>query len=249
MGKLYELLAVDGDAQSVAAKVINEAVNTFRTKAEHFRGQVAAKSYLDDSKQALNSTSQKELVTTVDDKLEFVAEKVSRHYDILLQKEMANAEATADILLPDGTLFMAGVPTMFLLHMEARLKAIREMVISIPTLDPSMIWVEDATQKNVFRSEPVKTVSTEKSVQYKVLYDATDKHPAQIEKWSVDVPVAYTLTTQFSGMWTVSHKSDVLDRIDTLMQSVKQARMRANTVEVPKASIGDALFRFILGTR
>lgn len=97
-------------------------------------------------------------------------------------------------------------------------------------------------------SAPQTSKRTEKDTLHKVLTQATDKHPAQIEKWTVDVPVARIETTHVSGMWTPAKKAEVLARVDKLLNAVKKSRQMANTVETQKLKVGGKIINYILGS-
>ena len=100
---------------------------------------------------------------------------------------------------------------------------------------------------NVYnRVHPAVTFKTRKTFRHKVLVEATREHPAQIEKWSEDENVGKFITDSWSGMLTPAEKSDMIGRIDTLAQAVKQARQRANTTEVVKIQLAKSLVDFIL---
>jgi hypothetical protein len=132
--------------------------------------------------------------------------------------------------------------------MENRLKAVRDMILAAPTIEPGVRWEADLTAGgHVFVADLAPNFKTEKTVKHKVLYDATDKHPAQIEKWNEDVPVARIETRNFSGMLTPLRKSEILGRVDRLLAAVKQARQRANAVEVENLHVAHAMFAYVLG--
>jgi hypothetical protein len=88
---------------------------------------------------------------------------------------------------------------------------------------------------------------TKKVTKPVVLYEATDKHPAQVKEVSEDVNVAKIEKSSAFGMITSAQKHDMLNRLDTLLVGCKQARMRANTQEVSTAAMGKALMDFVLG--
>ena len=247
MTLLHELLAVEPDVVSVTNNVMEEAKNTFSKKSDHFLGQARTVKYLVENRSNEDTADSKEIVTTVDDKLSYVLSNAARMYDVLLQKDTANTLAVTDLVI-DGKTIATGLPGVFLLGMETRLKALREVVLAIPTLEPAIAWVLDQNKgKGIYRAPPATTMKTEKVLEHKILVAATDKHPAQVEKWTADVTVARVDTIRFSGMWTTARKSEVLSRLDKIMAAVKQARMRANLVEVPKVNIGKALTDYLLG--
>jgi len=246
MAKLHELLAVEADLTNTANKLMEEANTTFIKKPDHFTGFTKETKYLDERRSLENTTENKQLVTTVDDKLDYALSHAGKMYDALLQKEATNQTAKADLIV-DGKTIAKDIPSTFLLGMESRLKIVRALVEGIPTLPPAIEWRDDINAgKGRYRNNPVATFKTEKKVEFVTLAPATDKHPAQVKDWTADVNVARVDTTTFSGMWSTQRKADVLDRIDTLAQAVKQARQRANMAEVVPVKIGAALLDFIL---
>jgi hypothetical protein len=249
MGQLHELLAVDRDLASAAKMVVDEATNTFTKKTDHFLGNVKRLELFDESRKQEESgfAEEKTLTTTVGKKLEYVAESLVRYIDVLAQKERTNQEAKANIELEDGTVFLTDVPATMLLSLENHLERWRLMYHSIPTLQPGIEWIPDPDQgEGVYKSvAPEIRNKTEKVIRHKVLYDATDKHPAQIEKWTEDAPIGRFINVRWSGMISPAEKSKLLGRIDSLIAAVKKARMRANTQEVVKVSIGKKIFDFV----
>jgi hypothetical protein len=245
--KLHELLAVMADTTNAAQAIQEETKTTFSKKPERFRGGVKTVTFLDVARSGENSVTETALVDTVDSKLEYSFMTLGRHYDALLQLEEANQRAKADLVV-DGQTLMQGAPAQFLLGMESRLKSLREVVLAAPTIEPGIKWEADVTAGgHVFVADMAPNFKTEKTVKHKVLYDATDKHPAQIEKWNEDVPVARIETRNISGMLTPLRKSEILGRLDRLLAAVKQARQRATTVEVENLHIAKGMFAYVMG--
>ena len=94
---------------------------------------------------------------------------------------------------------------------------------------------------------PQVTTKTEKKVTPVILYPATEKHPAQIEKVTEDVPVGTFTLSVISGATTAIQKANVIAVLDDLIIEVKKARTRANSVEVQKVYIGKTLTDLVLG--
>lgn len=245
--QLHELLAVEADLTNTTKAMLEEAANTFAKKPDHFKGFVKSLTYFDETRRSEDERGEKALVTTVSDKLNYATNYAARLYDAVLQKEEANQRANADLVV-DGTTIGTNLPATFLLGLESRLKAVQQVLLAIPTLDPAMIWSEDAgAGDGIYRAEPQTAKRGEKQVRSKVLYEATKEHPAQIEKWNEDVAVAKIETVHTSAMWTPRKKADVLGRLDKLIRATKKARQRANTVEVSNLRVGKALFDYIQG--
>lgn len=245
MSKLHELLAVEGDLEGTYKKVLEEAKVTFGKKAAHFFGRHKKLEMFDENAPRPPDEFQ-EMVTTVHDKLEYVGEHIIRYFDAVLQKERTNQAATGDIII-DGNVIAKNLPATFLLGLETRLKLIRSMYETTPTLPPGDKWIPDPNRgKHVFvMANPDEKFKTAKTFKHKILYDATDKHPAQIEKWEEVENVGKYSTETWSGLISTAEKSVLLGRIDKLIRAVKKARQRANTQEVIEITIGKELFDFI----
>lgn len=245
--KLHEIIAVIDDANKGSAKIIEESIVTFTKKAEHFYGQVVKKTFFDVAREAENVTTAKPLVTTVPEKLDYLASQVSPYFDLLATREIANTEAFADLEV-DGKVLIAKIPATLLLALESRLKDIRRVYEAIPTLEPNKEWVSDpqAAKDGVYKTTlPEVRFHTEKKLMSKILVAATDKHPAQIEKWTEDQNVAKSEMLYQTGALAPIEKSKILGRLDSLIAAVKRARQRANAADAPKVSIGRTIFDFI----
>lgn len=249
MSKMHELLAVEGDLQKRFQETAKETKEVFSKKPEHFRGHVKTLKMKSEERQFEEDAAAeyKEVTSTVGEKLKYTADVASKYFNALLQKEDANQKAKADLVV-DGQIIAENLPATFLLAMEARLKLVREYYTNIPTLSPGTSWVKDDGQRNgVFVTEhPDVREKTEKDVAFRVAAEATENHPAQIAQQGVTNVVGLFTTKTWCGMISPSEKSDLLGRIDTMYQAVKQARTRANQVEVDGTlNIGQKLFDYI----
>jgi hypothetical protein len=247
--KLHEVLAVEGDLEGTFKAIVDETFVTFSKKPDHFKGHKKTLKMHEERRahEEEGAGEVKEIVTTVGKKLDYAKESAVRYFDALLQKQATNQNAKADLIV-DGEILAEGLPAQFLLDLENKMKLVRAYYQHIPTHDPSVNWVPDETMpKGVFKAEsPVLSQKTEKSFKFKVLYEATDKHPAQIEKWNDNVVVGTFTTQKWSGMITPAKKSELLERIDKLIRAAKKARQRANREDVVKEKIGGKIFNYIL---
>lgn len=246
--KLHEIIAIEGDLQATANKVIDEATNTFSKKADHFMEQITALEMHDENRQQENTREHKAMVTTVDDKLSYVGKHLIRYYDAISRKERTNQDARADLVV-DGGVLVPDMPGTLLLGLESRLKQFRTMCEAIPTLQPGIVWVPDETQTgNVFKMEQPRTrFKTEKIKESKVIVQPTKEFPAQVDTWTVDKPCGSITDQVWCGMLSSAGKSDLIGRIDKLLRAVKKARQRANEQEVVDLRVGQAIVNYILG--
>lgn len=254
MSKLHEVLAVLPDLDGAAKKIREEAIVTFSKKANHFMGSHKTLKMFDEGRQAEEAGAEehKPLVTTVGAKLTYVQESQEKHLDALLQMEATNQQARADLIVENPKTgeqhaLAKDLPATFLLGLESRMRSLRAVLETIPTLDPAHEWVKDPSQGDgVYRAaHSATTWKQEKAIRHQVLVQPTKEHPAQIEKWVENITVGTYTTALHSGMFSPGEKSDLLARIDALIKGAKQARQRANATEVQQRREAEKLFNFI----
>ena len=248
MGKLHELLAVEKEAVGKMNKILIEGKDTYSKRTDHFSGFVKTLSVFKEEDKHLEeaASERKEMVTTVHDKLEYVLGAVQDVINIRFQKDCANAQAQANIVV-DGQTLATDVPATTLLALEDILRELRIMCDMIPTLEPGVKWVDDPNMgKHVKRAEyPEKTLRAKKKTVYVEVAKATDKHPAQIREETQDVNIGVYITEKFSGRISPAEKVVLLDKIEKLTAAVKKARARANEEEVPNVTL-NVISQYIL---
>ena len=248
--KLHELLAVENDLETTAKKIMGEASVTFLKKQEHFLGYRKSLRMFDEHRKQEEeaATESKALVTTVDEKLDYVLQVVGKYYDAILQKEATNQTAVADLVV-DGHVLVENAPATWLLGMESRLKTLRTVFESVPTWAPGVDWIPAPEQgKGIYKAaEPVKADKTEKVPAHKVFVPATEHHPAQIEKWVENVRVGVFTTEKWISSWSPSQKSEAMARLDKLIRAVKRARQRANSTPIVKKKAAKNIIDYLQG--
>ena len=248
--KLHEILAVEGDREGIAKKIVHETTNVFGNKHSLFLGGSKTLKMDQAGHESAEAAAQEitEIVTTVDERLDYTRKAVVQWLDVVLTKEATNQTARANLIV-DDVVIAENVPATFLLGLESKLKNLREMYMAVPTLAPGTSWIPDTVAgRGIYRAEHSEVrAKTAKVPQFKVLYEATKEHPAQIERWNEEVTVGRFISTPQSAMMPASRKAEVLGRLDKLIQATKQARMRANNVEIVESQIGNALFNYING--
>ena len=245
MAKLHELLAVESDLESAYNKILMETEIAFTKKQDLFMGFIRTLDFFDDNEPEI-APEIKELDTTVQDKLNYQEDFVSRYFDAVLQKEFTNAQAVGDIVI-DGTKIAENLPATFLLGLEKKLTRLRGVYNNIPTLAPGIKWERDESRgNNVFKTvNPEEKFQTRTIVEPTVLYEATKEHPAQVKEVSKVEKVGKYKRTHWSGMVTPAEKSKLLGKIDKLIRAVKKARQRANATKVVNVTVAKQLFDYI----
>ena len=181
----------------------------------------------------------------VDDVLADVATALTRMFDVILTKEIANTEAKANVVIGEDVI-LADVPVTYLLFLDKQLIDLQTFVSKLPTLDAAETWTYDPAV-NVWATMPTMTTRTKKIPRNWVKAEATDKHPAQVEVYHEDVIVGYWTTRKFSGAIPTVRRDLLLTRIDALRKAVAFAREQANTREVEDAYAGEKVFGYLFG--
>ena len=174
-----------------------------------------------------------------------VRRTLTRLFDVVLTKDVANGDAKAAIVV-DGTTIAEDVPVTYLLFLEKQLVDLHTFVKKLPLLDAAESWSFEESA-DYWRTEQVRTIRTKKVPRNHVKAEATEKHPAQVEVYYEDVPVGYWTTVKFSGALPARRVNELVDRVEKLQQAVKFAREEANALEVTDQRIGDAVFGYLFG--
>lgn len=249
MGKLHELLAVEKTKNTGVAKLMAETIHKFG-KIEFFSGHVKSLKMLEEKPEnaAIEAAGSevRNLPTTVPATLEYFFKFWAEAEDVTFQKNMTNQRAVADLLFR-GTTLATNVPVDELMGLENRFEQLRNMFVQMPTLPAAArLSVLTNGQKGAWVGEPETTTKTEKITVPVVLYEATDKHPAQVKESSKDIVVGKFELTKMYGAATSQQKADVIAILDDLIVETKQARMRANSVDAATDRIGVKITNVIL---
>ena len=248
MGKLHELLAVETSLKGACGKIIQETTKVFKD-GTLFQGALKKlEMFAEEDKGSDEITGRLERETTVGEKLEYMRDAIENYFDCVYQKDMANQEAKADIVI-DGVTIARDIPATYLLGMEDRLKQLRPIFEGIPTLTQGVKWESSPDDGiGVFRTvEPKVSFKTRKTRKSMIVAAADKNHKAQVEVWDdVENCGKYT-ETYTSGAITPAEKSQYLKKFDKMFRAIKQARQRANCIDTTTEKIASDLMYYIIG--
>jgi hypothetical protein len=163
---------------------------------------------------------------------------LTRLFDVILTKDVANCAAKASIVVATD------VPVTYLLFLEKQLADLLAFVTRIPVLDPAEVWTFDEAT-DAYATTPSQTTRSKKVPRNHVKAEATDKHPAQVEMYFEDVLVGYWTTVKYSGALPQARISELKSRVVKLSEAVKLAREAANSTIVTDQKIGDRVFGYL----
>jgi hypothetical protein len=240
--KLHQIIAVEKGVKQRVEKNITTLYQEMQ-KPSLFEGM--AKQYDKRDADGEDFPDERQLVQrNAAEMLAEISAQCTELWDIVAQKDQANCLAKADVVV-NGEVLLHDVPATHLLFLEKQLVDMQTAIGALPVLDPAYSWAEDKASGN-FKSEVVKTTKMKKVQKPLVLYPATEQHPAQTQLVTEDVQIGTWNTVKYSGAVTMQRKKELQGRIRELIKAVKFAREEANSVEVPKAQVGAALFGYLL---
>lgn len=167
------------------------------------------------------------------------------YWDITATQEKGNTVAVADIEI-DGNILLQGIPVGTLLFLEKRMKEILTFCEAIPTNSTDRDWTWDKDTQTWKTAESSREHTTKKNVPI-VLYEATDKHPAQVQLTMKDVRDGYWKETLLSGATSPGKKAKLIAKASKVLKSIKSARQKANAIEVEQVDIGQKLLDVVFG--
>lgn len=244
MTKLNQIIAVEKGAKTNAAAALTEAYHMSQ-RAQAFSGISRTYRPKDDEGDQLPPESTR-VLTTVYQLIDEMRKPLARLIDVVVTKDATNTIAKADVKA-DGHVVLDEMPVTTLLFIEKQLTDLHALVVRLPLLDASEKWDWDSAV-GAHASAPVSTHRTKKIKRSQVLYEATDRHPAQVQTYDEDETVGYWKTIKFSGALSAQQRSEMLERINKLRDAVKVAREEANSVEtVHRHGYGDVILDYVFG--
>ena len=173
--------------------------------------------------------------------LEFLHHGACRFHAV----DQANTLARADVVI-DGVVILTAVPVTTLLFLERKLVDLHTFVAKLPVLDPAERWTYNG-EVGAYASAPSETIRSKKVMRNHVRYEATEKHPAQVDVYNEDVPEGTWTTVKYSGALPADRVAVLMARVTKMTQAVKQARELANTTPVEDVALGSPFFTYLFG--
>ena len=168
-------------------------------------------------------------------------------FDVTATQDWANCQAKADVKVDDSVV-VEQVPVTYLMFLEKQLTDLHTLVQTIPVLDSGESWAWDENA-DCFATDPSLSNRTKKVPRSHILYEATDKHPAQVEMYHEDVKVGEWKTVKFSSALSAQERNEILQRVRRLQEAIKFAREEANSMEVEEKKIANRVFDFVFGAQ
>lgn len=242
--KLCQLIAIEKGVKQRANKEGGDILKCLQ-KANNFTGRLKTYTPLDAEDSDTQPDEEVHIQNDLDEEVSRFKTLMAELWDVVISKDVGNQEASA-VVKVDGVAITDPLPATSLVFLEKQLDDIHKVVSSLPVLSTACVWSYDENQMHYVSKEVIRN-RTKKVVKPVVLYDATDKHPAQTQLINEDVVVGHYSEHHTASMITRQQAKTLLDRVHKLKDAVKKAREEANAVEVKKLEVGDRILNFIFG--
>lgn len=228
MTKLHQILAVAQGTKQRSQQALTAFYHRVQ-KSEPFDGVVKTYRPKDDEGEQLPGEGKRvQLDAAV--LLQELKAQLAPMYKIVGEVDRTNQVAAASVII-DGKVILADVPVATLLWLEKQLADMRTVFNTLPTLNPEFVWERDDTT-GVWTTAERVTVRSKKIPRNHVKAAATDKHPEQVEVFHEDVNVGTWHTRGLSGAMRQVDVRVYQERLEKVRDAVKDARERANSVDV-----------------
>lgn len=243
--KLHELLGSQSQVFTQATKVRTDLQTTFDKRPLLFGERIVKFQPSEEGVQAAIE-SQSSIQSTIAKELRWFTDLVAKALDSEATIDIGNTKAKADVVLDDGTTLLTGLPATQLLQLDKRLGEVLQFVQTVPTLDPAKgFTLAPDRGEGIYIAREVHKKRTRKDQAALVLLAPTVQHPGSAVQITKDVEIGTIVEQEWSSLITPATKSLMLERVEELRRAVKQARARANDIEVADVKIGKTLLDYV----
>lgn len=245
MAKLNQVIAIEKGVKSRAYSEITN-LNKAIQKPDLFNGFSKTYQKNNEDGEDLPAESKRVQFSTTE-VLRGVERSLTDLMEVTARKDYTNCHAKASVRV-NGTILVDNAPVSYLLFLEKQLTDVRTLVGNLPVLDEAEDWHKDENS-GLYKARETKTHRTKKVQKPIVLYQATAEHPAQTQLITEDILAGFWSQVKQSGAIPKPEKESILERVETLLRAVKEAREEANMAdetEVP--NVGQNIFGYLLGS-
>lgn len=258
--KLNVLLAKTDFLAASWKKILEEYSKFFENKQGAFRGEKKTYEPAANTVDLPNERSNKLVVTTVKEKLEYLEETSGEYIDALFAQEATNASGNAKAVLEVDGENLGVYSSLELLRMKTLLEAgnIKNMYENIPVYNEDELWnkttqdqySERAILESVRREGVMKTTMKESYIlpDPNVSKENGAKYSPQVATKDTVIELGNTTFQKFTGEMSHKDRAAILARRSKLLSAVIEALKVANDVEaVPSQMTAKKLFDYLHG--
>jgi len=257
--KLNVVLAVTDSQASSYKQNVKDYLKFFKDKQGQFKGEKKTYTPADGMIDVPSERGIVKVVTTVDEKLEYLEDTHKEYIDNLFALEATNASGGVRApLIVDGVKF-GDFSSLELLRLKNLLEngELDAMYQSIPVRSDSEVWNktsnEDYSGRDIYESPMVSGEKKSTTKESYILSDPnvallknTDSYKPQIASKDTIITLGSYTRQLFSGEWSHRERAEVLKRKSKLLNAVIEAIKVANDTEVVESEMtANKLFTYL----
>jgi hypothetical protein len=172
-------------------------------------------------------------------------EAVSKLLNEMATQDWGNTKAKADVII-DDIVIVKDAPVTFLMALQSQLIDYRTLFDHVPTLSPVDKWEYNAGQ--MVWSTPATITNKEQVIKEWVpIFQPTEHHPGEAKEVSRTKLEGTWESRKFSTALLPSHRKELLQRVDRLIEAVKVAREEANRIQVEPKDVATSIIGYLMG--
>lgn len=258
--KLNVLLAKTDHLASSFKKGIVEYLKFFKDKQGSFKGEKKTYQPKDNTVDIPSERKNELIVTTVDEKLQYLVDTSKDYIDALFAQEKTNASGVKTVELIVDSVNFGKYTSLELLRLKSLLESgdLENMYSNIPVRSDSEIWTETKNEmyesrKGIYETELIKGVKKSTTKESYILSDPNieklgpdAKYTPQISTKDTIIDLGEFTYQKFSGEYTHRQKAEILKRRTKLLSSVIESLKEVNDVEsVSSDMTAEKLFGYL----
>jgi len=258
--KLNVILAKTEHLASPYKQAIKDYIQFFKDKQTSFRGEKKTYEANSGTIDLPSERSNKLIVTTVQEKLQYFVETNSEYINSLLSQEATNATGNAKAELKVGDISFGMLSSLELLRLKSILEhgEFEQMYSNIPVRSDDEEWFENTEEmyKNrpgIFQSKKQEGIKKSTTKENYILEDPNLKNLKGSEGYKPQIATKDTILDlgrftyqKFTGEWSHRERAELLRRRTQLLSAVIEALKIANDIEASQSNMtAEKLFNFL----
>jgi hypothetical protein len=259
MLKLNTLLAKVESSTPVFRKLITDYKTFFEKKQGEFQGVRKTYTAKDGMKDEPSERQFVRVITTVDEKLQYLEKTATDHLNNVMAIEATNASGVAKVELIVEDISFGKLSSLELMKLKSIIEkeGLEPMYAALPVRSDSVIWNFTTDEMYIDRVifETQKQSGVKRSIEKEeyILEDPNLKNMTDISRYTPvksvrNIPIDlgdYTLQ-HFSGEETHRYRAGILARRSKLLEAINAALKEANDVQIVKSEFeASKLFAYL----
>ncbi len=259
---LNQILAITDSQQAQVKGFLTDYINYFKKSQSDFKGEKKTYEPIPGYVDVPQNRYNKRVVTTVDEKMDYLKETLSPILKNMLTLEATNASGSPKAELIVGNDSWGEFTSLELLRLKSFISngKLVEMIQNIPLRSDAKEWMnseeEGYEDRKIFQIPTIKFEEKTSEKEEVILSDPNIERAIEAGK-DINYSPQTTIKTkqviigngsfrEFSGEWSHHSRAHALKKLQTLKEAIIDALQRANKVEVIESKLeSDKIFEYL----